>query len=147
MIRTLSNGWVDRPWIDWLLTVMICGATFGFDFSVFVAEKGAFYQTAAGFALAILSLSAVAVTLVVTVTPTNRLRMAMDGTDGALVSILFDCLFSMFASATCYLLLFFVNPADHVVIWNLTLVASSAILLLRSTRLLWLLGRILMLLA
>lgn len=147
MIRHIFETWVDKPWIDWVITSMLCGASIGLDLSGYVSEKGAFYQTAAGFALGLLSLSAVAVTFILTVTPTNRLRTALEGTDGALIAILFKCMFSMFVSGMCYVILFFVDPATHVVTWNLMLVASSALLLMRSFRLLWLLERILKLLA
>lgn len=145
----IVDRWIDRPWIDWGILVIVSGATWtcaGGDILPSV-ERASLLSTLASISIGLLGLGSVTVTLVVTVTPNNRLRAVLDQVGDNLINLVFYCLIAFLICTATFTALFFF-PADSSDEHRNTLfVAGTILLALSSYRLLWLLRRVLLLLA
>lgn len=148
MWLTLFDPWIDHPGIDWLLIAFATAVTLYLKLWNYVSlrEHGAFFQTAAGLSLGLLSLGTVALTLIVTVTPTKQLKTALHEAGKPLVKIMFACLYALIISTLAFTALFFCEAPKPSYLRAGICVFAGGTMMLRSIRLVWLLRRILMLL-
>ncbi len=145
----ILDRWIDRPWIDWGVLVVASAATWiyaGGDILPAV-ERGSLFQTLASISIGLLGLGSVTVTLVVTVTPNNRLRAVLDQVGANLIGLIFTCLITFLVSTAAYTALYFFPAESSEEYRNVLFVGGSILLVLSSFRLIWLLQRVLLLLA
>lgn len=145
----LFHRWIDRPWIDWIGLLVACAVIWEFAAKDILpaADRGSLYQSLAGIAIGMLGLGSVTATLIVTVTPNNRLRTVLDQVGGNLLKLIFGCLFNFLLVTGVYTALYFFPANTSEEYRNVLFVGGTIIMVLSSCRLIWLLRRVLLLLA
>jgi hypothetical protein len=143
----ISDLWIDHPAMDWLASAAICGAVWRLGYLGVLPDqdRGSLYQTLVSVAVAVLGLGTVSVTLIVTGTPTEKLRSAITASGRGLVGLMFSCLFGCLVSAAMYTALYFFS-SRQLALAGLLLLFATALLVFRTTRLIWLLRSVLNLL-
>jgi hypothetical protein len=142
------DKWIDSTWIDWVVAAALTFAVVFWrlwDF-VRITEHGAFYQTLTGVALGFLSLGTVAVTLVVTVPQSQQLRQALRESGKNLIGLMFSCLNGLIVATLLFAVLFCLEIGGSGLGRAIVGTIGVTLMLLRASRLLWLLQRILSLL-
>lgn len=144
----IVDMFINRLWIDWVVLTVIAGIFLKWGVVQILpsSDLASLYQTVISIAIGMLGLGSVTVTLIVTGTSNEKLRSVIASDGRSLFSLIFGCLFGYLICAVAVLALYFGGTASASAIENAVFVCASALLILRSTRLIWLLRLILNLL-
>ncbi|MHB8160610.1 MAG: hypothetical protein ACYDGS_09045 [Thermoleophilia bacterium] len=144
ILLRLNDFWIDHISIDILAAIIFAGTMLKIrpDESIVITNHSSFFQTITAISLGILSLASLAITILVAVTPSTYLRELFSSAGTGLVHIMFRCLAVLLFTTAGFSSLFMIDQPEDAVSRLIIFSVSSVLLVLATTRLFWVLHRI-----